>query len=191
MAAKRKTTAKRTAKRRTTASKARRKPITRKPRRGGLGQRAAIALATAVARHGEKHTAVRQSRRDAAILRITHAGCDTCGGTGTLYTKRKDGSFSGSKPCPAKPKTMKVSRTRIALASRIGADKTSGLCGWRCPCGKSEKPRYRDAKAATAALRTHERRVHGGATVGGTWYAQIPAGATQPTATKTAHLSRA
>ncbi|MFE9337745.1 hypothetical protein [Streptomyces sp. NPDC007063] len=157
----------------------RRKPVSRaragtKPRRGGLRQRAAIRMAKFIAKQGEKHLNTRRTRRDAAILRATHADCAKCGGTGTLYTKAKDGSFSGSKPCPAKPKTMKVSKTQIAIASRVGADKTSGLCGWKCPCGKQEKPRYRTAKDATKALRTHERRIHGGASVGGAWYAQIP-----------------
>src|SRR5256885_10644054 len=32
--------------------------------------------------------------------------------------------------------------------SRMGADKRTGLVGWTCPCGKKEKPRYRDAKTA-------------------------------------------
>ncbi|MEU2724057.1 hypothetical protein [Streptomyces smyrnaeus] len=157
----------------------RRKPVSRaragrKPRRGGLGQRAAVRLATFIAKQGEKHLNTRRTRRDAAILRATHAGCAKCGGTGTIYTKNKDGSFSGSKACTAKPTTMKVSKTQVAMASRFGADKTSGLCGWKCPCGKQEKPRYRTAKDATKALRTHERRIHGGASVGGAWYAQIP-----------------
>lgn len=115
---------------------------------------------------------VMQSRKDAAILRATHEGCPTCHGNGQIFTKGKDGSFTGSKPCPAKPTKEKVSRAEINRAARMGADKRTGLVGWTCPCGKKEKPRYRDAKTATAALRAHEKAKHGGKSVGGTWYAQ-------------------
>ncbi|HCA85752.1 MAG TPA: hypothetical protein DEQ61_09790 [Streptomyces sp.] len=165
--------------RRRTAASSRRKPgprksVARKPRRGGFWQRRATDLAWFVAQQGEKHTTTVQSRKDAAILRATHQGCQRCGGNGQIFTKGKDGSFTGSKPCPAKPQTMKVSRLKVAAAARFGQDKRSGLCGWKCPCGKSEKPRYRDAKTATTALRTHERKTHGGAGVGGSWYAQVP-----------------
>jgi len=113
-----------------------------------------------------------RSRKDAAILRATHEGCPRCHGNGQIFTKGKDGSFTGSKPCPAKPTKTKVSKWEINKAARAGASKRTGLVGWSCPCGKKEKPRYRDAKTATAALRTHEKAKHGGASVGGTWYAQ-------------------
>ncbi|WP_405673211.1 hypothetical protein [Streptomyces sp. NBC_01530] len=115
---------------------------------------------------------VMQSRKDAAILRATHKGCPTCHGNGQIFTQGKDGSFTGSKPCTAKPTKEKVSRAEINRAARVGGDKRTGLVGWTCPCGKKEKPRYRDAKTATAALRAHEKQKHGGKSVGGTWYAQ-------------------
>lgn len=175
MAAKKPTAKKRAAKRRATASKARRQPVARKPRRGGLGRRAAVALGTLAVRQSAKHIQTKRSRRDAAILRATHAGCSTCGGAGVIYKRKTDGSYAGSKTCPAKPKTMKVSKVKISVASRFGPDKTAGLCGWRCPCGKREKPRYRTSKEATQALRAHEKKKHSGTTVGGAWYAQIPA----------------
>lgn len=156
--------------------------VTRRPPRSrGPLNRFVLWCARIVARHAARHTAVVRSRRDAAILRATHEGCATCNGTGTVYTKDKHGTFSGSKPCPAKPVTTSVSRTKVAAAARFGVDRNSGLIGWRCPCGSKEKPRYRDAKTATAALRTHERQKHGGHTIGGAWYAQLPEG-TQPIA---------
>lgn len=170
-------TKRRPARRRTTArkSKVARKPITRRPtRHKKISYRMALWFARGVAGFAEDRRATVRSRRDAAILRATHAGCTRCKGTGTLYTKGKDGRLTGSKPCPAKPTATKVSRTQIAIASRVGPDKRSGLIGWSCPCGKREKPRYRDAKTATKALRAHERAKHGGVSVGGTWYAQVP-----------------
>jgi len=182
MAAKRTTAKKRATKRRSTASKARRAPVARKPRRGGAGRRLAVSMGTFANRQAKKHTAIKRSRRDAAILRATHAGCDKCGGVGVIYKRKKDGSYAGSKTCTAKPKTMRPSRVQVAVTARFGPDKTSGLCGWRCPCHKSEKPRYRTSKEATAALRAHEKKKHGGQSVGGTWYLQIPA-ATQPSKT--------
>lgn len=190
MAAKKTTPRKRAAKRRGRASKTPRKPIARKPRKGGMSRRLAVWFGGMAASHSRKHLALKRARRDAAILRATHAGCAKCGGTGTLYTKAKDGSFAGSKPCPAKPAVTRVSRTRVAIESRFGPDKNSGLCGWSCPCGKREKPRYRDAKTATAALRQHERTRHGGTTVGGAWYAQIPAQTTTAPAAKPAPVSK-
>ena len=160
----------------------RRKPVsraraTRRPCSGPIGRRAATWLAFFVAKHGEKHLQTVNSRKDAAILRMTHEGCKRCKGNGQIFTKGKDGSFTGSKPCPAKPTKAKASRLKVAVAARFGPDKNSGLIGWACPCGKKEKPRYRDAKLATKALRTHERKKHGGQTVGGAWYAQVPEGA--------------
>lgn len=175
-------TAKPAAKKRTTRRPAARTPVTRRPpRHNSRGQRIAAWFANWLARHAAKHRDHARTRRDAAILRQTHANCQVCHGTGTIFTKGKDGAFTGSKPCHAKPATISVSKTRVAIASRVGVDKHSGLIGWTCPCGKKEKPRYRDAKTATAALRTHERQKHGGVTVGGTWYAQLPEG-TQPAA---------
>lgn len=165
------TTRKRATKRRKTAAK--RTPIQRATRPGGTGQKAATWLALTMAKYAQKHTQTTMSRRDAAILRITHEGCPTCKGNGQIFTKGKDGAFTGSKPCPAKPTRQKASRMQVAIASRFGADKSSGLFGWTCPCGKKEKPRFRDAKEATKALRTHERQKHGGKSVGGAWYGQV------------------
>ena len=143
------------------------------PRKGPLHARAAswLVLRVVVPMIADRRS-VMQSRKDAAILRATHEGCPTCHGNGQIFTKGKDGSFTGSKPCPAKPTKTKVSRAEINKAARVGANKRTGLVGWSCPCGKKEKPRYRDAKTATKALRAHEKTKHGGASVGGTWYAQ-------------------
>jgi hypothetical protein len=167
-----------------------RTPVSRRPpRQHGVGQRLAAWFANWLARHAANHRDSVRSRRDAAILRQTHANCTTCHGTGTIFTKGKHGEFTGSKPCPARPATLAVSKTRVAIGARMGVDKHSGLVGWRCPCGKKEKPRHRDAKTATAALRTHERAKHGGVSVGGAWYAQLPEGAqpvSQPAAAKPA-----
>ena len=159
------------ARRRTTASRKRPASSVKIPKGGPLHARMA---AWAVLRIGVKfadHRDVIRSRKDAAILRATHQGCPKCGGNGQIFTKGKNGEFSGSKPCPAKPTRETVSRWEINKAAR-SIEKNTGLIGWSCPCGKKEKPRYRDAKSATAALRTHERAKHGGTTVGGTWYAQ-------------------
>lgn len=179
----RKTTARKAPARKPTAAQTRRKKITARPaRKKGMAHRVGAWLASKAAHHAEKHRHTVRARKDAAILRATHKGCDTCHGTGTLFTRdKKTGAFSGSKPCPAKPATTKVPKTHIHRAARFGPDKHSGLVGWKCPCGAKEKPRYRDAKTATAALRTHERRRHGGHTVGGSWYAQLPE-KTKPTA---------
>jgi hypothetical protein len=172
--------------RRTTAAKGR-KPAARKhpasrvkvPRTGPLhaqiGARMVLFAVSKLDNHGDTIL----SRKNAAILRATHKGCPTCKGNGQIFTKGKDGSFTGSKPCPAKPTKQKASRWEVYKASRFGADKNTGLVGWACPCGKKEKPRYRDARAATKALRTHERQKHGGNTVGGAWYAQTAAAAAE------------
>ncbi|MGW5426864.1 hypothetical protein ACWET9_06505 [Streptomyces sp. NPDC004059] len=127
----------------------------------------------------DTHSDTVRSRKDAAILRETHKGCPTCHGNGQIFTKGKNGEFTGSKPCPAKATKQRVSRWAVYKASRFGPDKNTGLVGWACPCGKKEKPRYRDAKEATKALRTHERQKHGGKSVGGAWYAQANEAATQ------------
>ncbi|MCX4778152.1 hypothetical protein [Streptomyces sp. NBC_01264] len=150
-----------------------RKPIARTPKGGSLVDRAGVWMAIRLATHAQEYMATTVSRKDAAILRITHEGCPTCNGNGQIFTKGKDGSFTGSKPCPAKPKTQKVSRLKVAIASRFGTDRSTGLIGWTCPCGSKEKPRYRDAKLATKALRNHETKKHGGQSVGGAWYAQV------------------
>ncbi|MEV7364267.1 hypothetical protein [Streptomyces sp. NPDC091299] len=177
------------ARRRTTASRKHPGSRVKIPKGGPLHARMA---AWAVLRIGVKfadHRDVIRSRKDAAILRATHQGCPKCGGNGQIFTKGKNGEFSGSKPCPAKPTRETVSRWEINKAAR-SIEKNTGLIGWSCPCGKKEKPRYRDAKSATAALRTHERAKHGGTTVGGTWYAQtaqpaVPAqGKAQPAVSK-------
>jgi hypothetical protein len=139
---------------------------------GPLHARLGAKLALVAVSHLDTHTDLLQSRKDAAILRATHKGCPTCKGNGQIFTKGKDGSFTGSKPCPAKPTKQRTSRWEVYKASRFGADKNTGLVGWACPCGKKEKPRYRDARLATKALRAHEKKKHGGQTVGGAWYAQ-------------------
>lgn len=161
----------------------RRKPVkrtstVRKPRATTRGQKAATWLAMKIGEASEKHGQTVMSRKDAAILRMTHEGCPTCKGNGQIYTKsKKDGSFTGSKPCTAKPTKARAGRMRVAIAARFGPDRNSGLIGWACPCGSKEKPRFRDAKDATKALRTHERKKHGGKTVGGAWYGQAAEGA--------------
>jgi hypothetical protein len=164
-----------------TAPARRRKPAARKhparrvkiPRRGPLHARIGTWLVLRViVPMVDTHRDDIRSRKDAAILRATHEGCKRCHGNGQIFTKGKDGSFTGSKPCPAKPTKTKVSKWEINKAARAGASKRAGLVGWACPCGKKEKPRYRDAKTATKALRAHEKTKHGGASVGGTWYAQ-------------------
>jgi len=117
------------------------------------------------------------ARKAAAIRRITHENCTTCHGNGQVPTRAKDGTLTGSKPCPAKGTKATASRWAVYRASRFGADKGSGLIGWSCPCGKKVKPRFQDAKTATKALRSHEKQAHGGASVGGKWYAQQTAAA--------------
>ncbi|KAB1146808.1 hypothetical protein F7R91_14615 [Streptomyces luteolifulvus] len=178
--------AKRKPARRTTATR-RGKPAARKhpasrvkvPRKGPLHAQIGARMVLFAVSKLDNHDDVIRSRKDAAILRLTHEGCPTCKGNGQIFTKGKDGSFTGSKPCPAKPTRQKVSRWAVYKASRFGADQRTGLVGWTCPCGKKEKPRYRDAKEATKALRTHERAKHGGKTVGGTWYGQATEAAIQ------------
>jgi hypothetical protein len=165
------------ARRRTTATATRRKHPARRvkiPRKGPLTARLGTWLVLRViAPMVDTRRDEIRSRKDAAILRATHEGCTTCHGNGQIFTKsKKDGSFTGSKPCPAKPTKAKVSRWEVNKAARMGGDRRTGLIGCSCPCGKKEKPRYRDAKEATKALRTHEQQKHGGKSVGGTWYAQ-------------------
>lgn len=165
------------ARRRTTTARtrARKHPARRVkiPRKGPLHARAASWLVLrVVVPMVDTRSDVIQSRKDAAILRATHEGCTTCHGNGQIFTKGKDGSFTGSKPCPAKPTKQKVSKLAVWKSSRFGADKSTGLVGVSCPCGWKQKPRYRDAKIATTALRAHEKTKHGGKSVGGTWYAQ-------------------
>jgi hypothetical protein len=182
------------ARRRTTATATRRKHPARRvkiPRRGPIHARMAgwLVLRVIVPMVDDRRS-VMQSRKDAAILRATHKGCPKCHGNGQIFTQGKDGSFTGSKPCTAKPTKEKVSRWEINKAARMGGDRRTGLVGFSCPCGKKAKPRFRDAKEATKALRAHEKTKHGGASVGGTWYAQQTEAAalapSQPTpATKT------
>jgi Zn finger protein HypA/HybF involved in hydrogenase expression len=177
--------AKRKPARRSTATKrrrtsARRHPARRVkiPRSGPIHARIGARMVLFAVSHLDDHGDVIRSRKDAAILRATHEGCPKCGGNGQIFTKGKDGSFTGSKPCPAKPAKQNVSKWAVYKASRFGADKNTGLVGWACPCGKKEKPRFRDAKEATKALRAHEKKRHGGKTVGGAWYGQAAADAT-------------
>jgi hypothetical protein len=171
------------AKRRTTSARtpARKHPARRVkiPKGGPIHARIGAKMVFFAVSHLDTHGDTVRSRKDAAILRATHKDCPTCKGNGQIFTKGKDGSFTGSKPCPAKPTKEKVSKWEVYKASRFGADKNTGLVGWACPCGKKEKPRYRDAKEATKALRTHERAKHGGKSVGGAWYGQATQTATE------------
>ena len=194
MAAKKSTARKRAAARRrtTTAPAGRAHAQARRikvPRRGPIHARLGAWMALRVVTRFADHQDVVRSRKDAAILRATHQGCPKCGGNGQIFTKGKNGEFTGSKPCPAPPTKTKVSRWEINRAAR-GADKNTGLIGWACPCGKKTKPRYRDAKEATKALRTHERQKHGSKTVGGAWYAQANENATTQPAAKPAAVSK-
>ncbi|MCX4232044.1 hypothetical protein [Streptomyces ortus] len=184
--------AKRKPARRTTAPKRRRTSARKHPARrvkiprgGPIHARIGARMVLFAVSHLDTHGDTVRSRKDAAILRRTHKGCPTCKGNGQIFTKGKDGSFTGSKPCPAKPTQQKVSKWAVYKASRFGADKRTGLVGWTCPCGKKEKPRFRDAREATKALRAHEKQKHGGKSVGGAWYAQQTAAAalapSQPT----------
>ncbi|WP_406145015.1 hypothetical protein [Streptomyces anulatus] len=166
----------------------RRKPVPRArigkglkvPKTVPLHARLGMRMALIAASQMDAHKTTVMTRKDAAILRMTHEGCPTCHGNGQIFTKdKKTGAFNGSKPCPAKPTKAKASRVKVALAARFSPDKRTGLVGWTCPCGKKEKPRFRDAKEATKALREHEKKKHGGKTVGGAWYGQ---GADQPAA---------
>ncbi|MGW7350970.1 hypothetical protein [Streptomyces sp. NPDC054784] len=132
---------------------------------------------------GRKRRARREdcrARTDAAILRRTHAGCTTCGGTGTITKRKKDGSYAGSKSCPEKPVTRSVPRLKVAVEARVGQDKRSGLCGWSCPCGKKARPQWRNARAATTDLRLHEKKRHAGSSIGGAWFLMVPATAALP-----------
>ena len=163
------------------------------PRRGPLHVRlASWMVLRVVVPMVDTRRSVMTDRKAAAILRATHEGCTECHGNGQIFTKGKDGSFTGSKPCTAKPTKEKVSRWEINKAARMGGNKRTGLVGWTCPCGKKEKPRYRDARMATKALRAHEKSKHGGQGVGGTWYAQqteaaalAPSKSTPPAKTST------
>ncbi|MFE9621969.1 hypothetical protein [Streptomyces sp. NPDC006527] len=51
-------------------------------------------------------------------------------------------------------------------------------------------PRYRDAKEATKALRVHEKKRHGGKTVGGAWYAQTTKAAVEQKQQPSAAVSK-
>ncbi|MFL3869224.1 hypothetical protein LT966_21735 [Streptomyces griseobrunneus] len=158
----------------------RRKPVPRArigkglkvPKTVPLHARLGMRMALIAASQMDAHKTTVMTRKDAAILRMTHEGCPTCHGNGQIFTKGKDGAFTGSKPCPAKPTKAKAGRVKVALAARFSPDKRTGLVGWTCPCGKKEKPRFRDAKEATKALRDHEKKRHGGKSVGGAWYGQ-------------------
>lgn len=175
----------------------RRKPVPRArigkglkvPKSVPLHARIGMRMALIAASQMDAHKTTVMTRKDAAILRMTHEGCPTCHGNGQIFTKdKKTGAFNGSKPCPAKPTKAKASRVKVALAARFSPDKRTGLVGWTCPCGKKEKPRFRDAKEATKALREHEKKKHGGKSVGGAWYGQ--AGDATPAGTPTAAKPR-
>ena len=174
-----------TARKRTAAR--RKKPVSRArgkgmtvPRDVPILARLGMRVALVAAKQMDDHKSVVMSRKDAAILRLTHEGCPTCHGNGQIFTKGKDGSFTGSKPCPAKPTKQKAGRMKVAMAARFSPDKRTGLVGWTCPCGKKEKPKFRDAREATKALRAHEKQKHGGKSVGGAWYGQAAAVEAKP-----------
>ncbi|MFF4090386.1 hypothetical protein ACFYY9_26420 [Streptomyces nigra] len=180
MAAKTSTARKRSTARRKTSTRARRPADRVKiPRSGPIHARLGMWMALRIGTRFADHQEVLRSRKDAAILRATHEGCPKCHGNGQIFTKGKDGSFTGSKPCPAPATKKVVSRWEINKAAR-SIDRNTGLIGWACPCGKKEKPRYRDAKLATKALRAHESKKHGGKSVGGAWYAQTTNATPQP-----------
>jgi len=164
------------ARRRTTATATRRRHPVRRvkiPRRGPLHARLGtwLVLRVIVPMVDTRRDEIR-SRKDAAIERLSHEGCKTCGGQGQITIRGKNGEFRGSKSCTDTPSKRKVSKWAVQKEARFGANKRTGLVGWSCPCGKKERPRYRDAKLATKALRAHEKQKHGGKSVGGTWYAQ-------------------
>ncbi|MFD7705657.1 hypothetical protein [Streptomyces sp. NPDC059786] len=142
------------------------------PRGGKLHHQLAMRMVMVAASHYDTHQDTVRARRDMAIIKLSHQGCKKCGGKGQLHTKGKNGEFTGSKPCPAKPTKQKISKWAAYKASRFGADKNTGLMGCTCPCGWTQKPRYRDAKTATRALRAHEKQKHGGVSVGGAWTVQ-------------------
>lgn len=158
----------------TTTRKTTRKKTVSRARNTGSGQLGSRIAAFTAKRLTTREDVIR-ARKDAAILRATHEGCAKCGGNGQIFTKDKNGVFTGSKPCPATPTKTKVSKWAAYKAARFSTERRSGLVGWSCPCGKKEKARYRDAKEATKALRAHEKAKHGGKTVGGRWFAQVPA----------------
>ncbi|MGW0905003.1 hypothetical protein [Streptomyces sp. NPDC002853] len=165
--------------RRTTTTRKKTTTRVRVPRSGPIHARLGAWMALKAADQIVTHKDTVRARQDAAILRATHEGCTKCGGNGQIFTKGKDGSFTGSKPCPASPTKKKVSKWAIYKSSRFGEAKKTGLVGCSCPCGWKQKPRFRDAKEATKALRTHEKAKHGGKTVGGAWYAQASEAAIQ------------
>lgn len=156
-----------------------------------LAGRIARRTGTWAARAHARRRADQRARRDATILRHTHAGCTKCDGTGRIYKRSKTGAYAGSKSCPAKPKTIKAPRLKIAIESRYGQDKRSGLHGASCPCGWKTKPHCRTPKDATAELRAHEKRRHDGESLGGAWYVQVPATSTTTPTTKPAVLAAA
>lgn len=180
--------AKRAPVRRTTTAR-RRKPAARKhparrvkiPRRGPLHVRMATWLVLrVVVPMVDDRRSVMQSRKDAAIERLSHEGCATCGGQGQIAIRGKNGEFQGSRSCTAAPTKRKVSRLAVQREARFGVNKRANLVGCSCPCGWKQKPRFRDAKEATKVLRGHEKQKHGGKGVGGTWYAQTTDAAAQP-----------
>ncbi|MFE9855558.1 hypothetical protein [Streptomyces sp. NPDC005780] len=167
------------ARRRKTVPRARVGKGLKVPKTVPIHARMGMWLALQAASQMDARKTVVMSRKDAAILRLTHEGCTTCKGNGQLFTKGKDGSFTGSKPCPAKPTKAKAGRFKVAVAARFSPDKRTGLVGWTCPCGKKEKPKFRDAKEATKALREHEKKKHG-KSVGGAWYGQAAEAEAKP-----------
>ena len=67
----------------------RRKPVkrtstVRKPRATTRGQKIATWAAIKIGEQAEKHTQTVMSRKDAAILRMTHEGCPRCKGNGQI-----------------------------------------------------------------------------------------------------------
>lgn len=161
---------------------ARRTTVTKRAsaRSKSVAGRIARKTGTWAARRYARRRANRRAYKDATTMRLAHEGCEKCGGSGRITKRGKDGEFAGSKTCPAKPKKVKVSRTRVAIESRYGQDKRSGLHGASCPCGWRTKPRCRTPKDATAELRQHEKRKHDGSSLGGAWYLQVPATPTKP-----------
>jgi hypothetical protein len=162
---------------RSTAKKtAARTPVGRAPRTSNSDPvaRAAKTIGRSLSARNDRRKRELAARKDVAVLRTTHAGCPDCHGTGTVYTQAKDGSFNGSKPCKTKPSNIRVSRWQITKEARFGRNKSLGLYGWHCPCGKKEKAKYRSSGDAQKAITVHEKRTHAAHTIGATWFREGP-----------------
>ena len=145
-------------------------------RKAGLLDRLLHHAAINVKNRHSRRRNEQRARRDAAVLRATHSGCTTCNGLGQITIRGKNGEFKGSKTCPATPATLNTSHAiTLRAAARFSTDRNVGLWGWTCPCGAKGKPRCRTAKDADRQLTTHNRKEHGGTSLGGTVHQQTAA----------------